>query len=195
MTQKILNIVSVVFSVLSMIFFIVGCIGYASTETTMKNVAWITADDHGNRFWSDLAGYRLETKTTMDETFIFGDCALGNADNESLCTKCMRDGNAAFALLIVATTFATVVSVFSGILIATPNIMMQLMSLFSSFVSAAFSLVGFGLFMGNCYWKFENYFDFNLHYGPGAIIVLLGLLMMWLTVFFQMGAVVVGAGK
>lgn len=195
MAQQVLNIISTIFSALSTIFFIVGCVGYASSERTLKNVAWIVADDHGEEFWSALQGFHYQN-SGADQTTMFNRCALGNDDFASdVCIPCMRDGNAAFGLLLVATTFGLFVTIASGFLAATPNAAVQATSTFLSFISGVFSLVGFGLYMGNCYYKWDDEVDFSLHYGPGAIIVLLGLLMMWVTVLLQLGAVALGFRK
>jgi hypothetical protein len=196
-SQKVLNTVSVVFSACSFIFFIVGCIGYASDDRTIKNVAWIVSDDHGFQLWSALQAYTF--KATANDDYVgtigftnkFGDCALNDDDSvNDLCTTCLKDGNAAFGLLIVATVFATMVVVTSGALISTINSALQGFSAFAAFVSGCFSLVGFGLYMGSCYYKIDDQTAESLHYGPGAIIVLLGLLMMWVTVLMQVGAVI-----
>ena len=192
MSQSLLNILSVVFSICSFVFFLVGCIGYASGERTMKNVAWITINDNGLKVWADLAGLFMRDPSGGTGLYLFGNCADGGNQNSDLCSTCLKDGNAAFALIIIATVFAMVNVVMSGILISAPNSMMQLGNMISAFMAGCFSLIGFGLFMGDCYIEFDHAFSQAVHYGPGAIIVLLGLLMMWVTFFFQVGAVAVG---
>lgn len=197
MSQKILNILTVVFAICSFVFFIIGCIGYASAERAMRNVAWITASqDFGSgfdfEFWCNLTGYYAQGGG-FHQLIKFTDCVNSSDDEQSdFCSQCLSDGNASFGLLIAATTFAFFVIVLSGLVIGTPNSAVQLGALITSFVSGCFSLIGFGIFMGSCYWKIDNISEFNLHYGPGAILVLLGLLMMWVNVFFQVGAVALG---
>mmetsp|Transcript_35584 Transcript_35584/g.70734 ORF Transcript_35584/g.70734 Transcript_35584/m.70734 type:complete len:189 (+) Transcript_35584:52-618(+) len=186
MSAKVLNIVSVVFSICAFAFFIIGCIGYASTERTLRNTAWVTSDDHGFQLWANLEGLYVEDNGSNFRAH-YSDC------NNDTCDTCLMNGNAAFGLLLVATTFASFTIVLSGILISSPSAMVQLASTFTSFISGCFSLIGFALFMGTCYFKIEDEFPGkSIHYGPGSIITLLGLLMMWVTVFFQIGAVAMG---
>jgi H+/Cl- antiporter ClcA len=192
MSAKILNILTVVFSVCTFTFFIIGCIGYASAERTMRNVAWVVSDDHGFQMWVNLSGFYQEM-AGLNQLVLFEKCADGSVNkNNDTCTTCLRDGNAAFALLIIATVFATFTLILSGLQIGKPNAHMQIGSTITSFVASCFSLIGFGLFMGSCFVELDNQLDFSLHYGPGSIIVLLGLLMSWVTVFFQVGALILG---
>lgn len=190
MSQKVLNIASVVFSVCSFTFFIVGLIGYATDRDSTKNVAWLTVDDGetGTRVWANLAQFYYKSNG-MSGVAIYAnsDCGM------SFCNECAKDGDAAFGLLIVATAFASFTLVLSGILSSAPNATFQAANVVLSFITGCFSLIGFGIFMGSCYTKIDNELEYNTHYGPGAILTLLGLLMAWVTVFFQIGAVAVGS--
>lgn len=185
--QRDLNIATVVFAFISFVFFIIGCIGYSSDELVMKNTPWVTADDNGQEVYMNLQGIFFKNAGGKGTVFYANaNCGL------DFCDQCAEQGDAAFGLIIAATVFASFTTVLSGILSASPSSTLQLVNLFVAFVTAVFSLVGFGLFMGGCYVQFDNYSPLSLHYGAGAILTLIGLLMMWLTVFFQVGAVFFG---
>jgi len=185
--QRDLNIATVVFAFCSFVFFIIGCIGYASDKDVIENTAWVTIDDQGTKAWFNLAGFRQKTALASGVE-AYADIQCTN----DFCDTCASTGDAAFALIIVATVFSSFTVVLSGILSSSPSSTLQLVNLFVAFITAVFSLIGFALFMGGCYPEIEDFVTENTHYGPGAIITLLGLLMMWVTVFLQIGAVVFG---
>lgn len=186
--QRDLNITTVVFAFCAFVFFIIGCIGYASDKDVIENTAWVTVDDQGVKVWLNLMGLRLKSSTGSGVQ-AYADFAC----NQEFCDICASTGDAAFALILVATVFSSFTVVLSGILSSSPSATLQLVNLFVTFITAVFSLIGFAIFMGSCYVKFEDETPFSTHYGPGAILTLLGLLMMWVTVFLQVGAVVFGA--
>lgn len=182
-----LNIATVVFAFASFVFFIIGVIGYASDKDVMENTAWVTVDDHGEKRWLNLAGiYSKGAAGTSVVQYANFACT------PDFCDTCASTGDASFGLLLVATVFASFTTVLSGILSSSPSSTLQLVNLVVAFITAVFSLIGFALFMGGCYVKYEDFTTLSTHYGPGAIITLLGLLMMWVTVGFQIGAVFLG---
>eukprot|EP00128_Syssomonas_multiformis_P018128 Colp12_sorted_trinity150504_noHs@33927 len=185
--QRDFNIATVVFAFCSFVFFIIGCIGYASDKDVMENTAWVTIDDHGEKAWINLVGiYSKGAGGTGVQTYADFSCTA------DFCDTCASTGDAAFALIIVATVFSSFNIVLSGILSSSPSSTLQLVNLFVAFITAVFSLIGFAIFMGGCYVKIEDFTPLSTHYGPGAIITLLGLLMMWVAVFLQIGAVAFG---
>lgn len=183
MSQQILNVVSTVFALCAFVFFIVGCIGYSGMDDNIKNTAWITVDDNGFKAWFGLLKYRFSAGVTKD-TVALKDC------NASFCNVCERNGESAFGLLVVSTIFAAVSTALGGVLSASPQAMIQITNLIVSFISASFAIIGFGLFMGECFKKIDDSGDFDLEWGPGSILTCLGLIMMWLVVVMQLLAMI-----
>lgn len=185
MAQQILSIVSTVFGVCALTFFLIGCIGFSSTQTTIKHIAWITIDDNGFEVWFGLAKLYYQVNG-QDGLTAYNNCG------SDYCDDCEKDGLSAFGLLIVSTVFALVSAALSGALSASFSAGLQMGNIAASFVSASLALVGFGLFMGNCYSKVDDSVDADLEWGPGSILVCLGVIMMYLVTVMQLAAMMVG---
>jgi hypothetical protein len=192
MSQQILNTVSAVFSFLVFVFFIVGCVGYASTELDTKNVAWFRSNNNGFRTWFGLQQYVVKDKDAVTGYTAHGLYADEHQCGFDFCNACAVSGNAAFGLLVIATIFSTFTAALSGVNATASNFTTQLVNLFCAFVSGTTSLIGFALFMTDCMFKVSHETTDDLKYGPGSIITLLGLLMMWIVVLMQVGAVALG---
>jgi hypothetical protein len=182
MAQQALNIVSAVFSLCAMVFFIVGCIGYSDKMSDIKHTAWIKADGA----WVGLSKLVANFGGGGDQAIHFKDC------DASFCDTCDRDGESAFGLIVVATIFAFLSTILSGALSAGHRFALQWAAVFVAFVSALFAIIGFGLFMGQCYKKIDDSNDGDLHWGPGSILTCLGLLMMFVVVVLHLVALIVG---
>lgn len=185
MSQQALNATSAVLSLCAFAFFVVGCAGYSGDEANLKNASWIRVDDGGTEVWFGLLKFHVEAAATKLTTN-FKDC------NNSYCNECERDGRSAISLLIISTVFAFVSTILSGALFAGPQVFLQWGNIVVTFISAAFALIGFGLFMGECYKEIDNSTTLDLEWGPGSILTCLGLLMMWLVVVLQLLALIVG---
>lgn len=185
MTQQALNATSAVFSLCAFVFFIVGCVGYSGDKDNLKNAAWIKIDDQGTEAWFGLLKYHFKT-ALFEGTTSFKDCT------DSFCDECERDGRSAIGLLVISTVFAFVTTILSGALFASPQVPLQWGNIAVAFVSAAFALIGFGLFMGECYKKIDDSSTLDLEWGPGSVLTCLGLLMMWLVVVLQLLALIIG---
>lgn len=188
MSQQILNAVSAVFSLCAFVFFIIGCIGYSVKDQAIKDVSWINVDENGLKLWMGLQKFHYSS-SGFSATESYKDC------NQSFCDECEEDGKSAFGLIIISTIFAAVCTGLGGALAASPTSPLQIANLALSFISAAFAIIGFGVFMGNCYKKVDDYGDFDLEWGSGSIIVCLGLIMMWVVVVMQLVAMIMGPGS
>jgi len=186
-----LNGVSAVFALCATVFFVIGCAGYTETKEDLQNVPWITVDEDslGLKVYFGLQAFRFEAGNSETQAYS-GDGCLS-----AFCDRCEHDGRSAIGLLVISTVFAAVATVLSGALAASHNATTQLGNLFLSFVSAAFAIIGFGMFMGSCYMKIDEDSNFDLKWGAGSIITLLGLIMMFVVVVLQFGAVIVGGGS
>lgn len=181
MSSNNLNIVSTAFSVCASLFFLIGLIGFSIQADTVKNVAWITVGSGSLDVWFGLKKARVESGSG-NYNLEYGDSNCG------FCDACDQDGKGAFGLLIIAFIFSIVTAVNSGFLSTKPTAMAQIGNVFSAFAAAVASIVGFGLFMSDCWNAIDANLSEELSYGPGSALVLLGLLMMWIVVFLQVGA-------
>lgn len=179
------------FALCATVFFIIGCTGYTETKENLENVPWITfkEDSLDLKAYFGLKAYRIDAFDSDTEAYSADSCTA------SFCDRCEHDGRSAIGLLVISTVFAAVTTVLSGALAASHNATSQLGNLFLSFVSAAFAIIGFGMFMGSCYMKIDEDSNFDLKWGAGSIITLLGLIMMFVVVVLQFGAVIVGGGS
>jgi uncharacterized membrane protein len=85
---------------------------------------------------------------------------------------------------------ATATAVLSGVSLCTKSFLVQISTLVAGLVSFSTSLVGVGLFMGNCYHVLsqedDNYFgNPEMKWGPGAILAIIGMLLMFIASALQ----------
>jgi hypothetical protein len=91
-----------------------------------------------------------------------------------------------------------------GALVASANKSMQIANVIMSFFAALTSLIAIGLFMSDCYNAINNdssdddtYDDdgssLSLKWGPGAILTIIGMLLMWIVVVLQIVAAATSA--
>lgn len=192
-----LNGASIALSVVSLAFFVVGCIGYSDEGKVLKSVAWITSDNNG-----------LDTYFGLRSVYVYIDLldsdAIRDYDDDActfkFCDKCEKNGQAAFGLTVIATVFTAIAFALSAASLAAFNKGIQVANIFMAFIAAAASLVGVGLFMGKCYKELDNAFSdgtngLDLEWGPGAVLTLIGMLLMWIVVIFQIAAAGVGGGE
>jgi uncharacterized membrane protein len=195
-----LNGTSVALSLLSTIFFIIGSAGLAQDKSTVMNTAWIVSSQNGLDYYWGLQkvfahysafGYTLDVSVK----YTSGDCG------DNWCNTCQSDGQGAGGLTIIALIFAVVTLAFSGALIGSKNRSMQICNVLMSFFAAFSSLVAIGLFMSQCYNSINNSddddyddsFSLSLKWGPGSILTILGMLLMWIVVVLQIAAAATSA--
>ena len=197
-----LNGASLAISVVAIVFFIVGCIGYTVNEDTLKEVAWAITEINGVDFYIGLRLIYLELGSANFDVR-FSECT------EDFCDDCNLEGKGTFALLIIAIGFATItLSLCAALLVSPSNSSMQTANVFMSLLSAIASLIGFSIFMGHCYPRMYRNFNEDddspyyygdddnsgkLKWGPGSILSIIGMLLMWIVTILQIAAAVVGS--
>jgi hypothetical protein len=206
MASKGLNGASIALGVISTLFFVVGAIGYSSNTDAIENVAWITSSQDGIDLYYGLS----KAYATLDFNGQTLDLSIKyNSDScsDDWCDKCQRDGQAAVALNILAIIFTVVVVGLSCTLLASPNRGMQTGNAIFSSLASMFSLIAVGVFMGECYKAINDassgdddtyaYDDgsssLDLKWGPGAVLALVGMLLMWIVTIFQVAAIFTSA--
>lgn len=183
----ILNGLSAFLSFSSLGFFIVAAIGYADDRASIKSAAWLTVKQGGKVYFGLRSAY-VDFSPYMREVISYhsdGDC---EAD---WCDRCNLSGRSAFCLTIVALFFSAVVAASNGILIVSPNFIGQAVNTFSAFISFLLSLIAVGMFMSICYENVvvgDDSVDKEKRWGNGAILCILGMLLMGIVTLMQLVA-------
>ena len=163
---------------------------------------WATTDINGIDYYIGLGIVFLE----------FGGAKLEvrySSCDQDFCDICNEEGKGAFALLIIAIGFAVITTSLCAALLVTPsNSGMQTANIFMSLLSGIASLIGFSVFMGHCYKRLFDFFNEDddspyyygdddnsgkLKWGPGSILSIIGMLLMWIVTILQIVAAVVGS--
>jgi hypothetical protein len=175
----------------SLAFFIVTSIGYSDGTADIQYTAWfagtLRTPSGSGKFY---AGLRCLYDKVDDAVVSFG----GTACSAAFCNECERDGDSAFALIIVAILFSFIELVSCFAYTVTASVDSQLIQMVVAFVSAVFSLVSVAIFMKGCYKSIGDSAEFDdLYWGPSSILATMGTLMMWAVVFIHVvGAVDAG---
>ena len=197
MSSSVLNIISIVLASLSSLFYMIGCIGYSDTDGVIKNVSWFNFDYNGQKGWYGLqmaVGEYTIGSTTKTTSQTWSDCS----SNSHICKTCEEDGNGTVALLIIATIFAFIVIIFSGINISASSQGLQTFNVFIAFFSWLCGVVAVGVFMNKCFNEVNSQYDntsITLNYGSGAVLSIVGFVLMFIVVILQIGASVMGGGN
>ena len=136
--------------------------------------------------------YALKGVTTSNgEVRIFySDCA----DANNACATCEDKGRAAFGLMILATLSAVLTAIVCGLLVNashqlstcySTNPRMRLICIVLALVAVGTSLGALVAFMGDCYNAIDDVTADDLKWGPGSVLLLVGLLMMACVAFMQ----------
>ena len=169
-----LNLVSVVLCCAAALFFMIGCLGYSSSGSTIQDVAWIVVDQKGSTMFYALKG---------EVRIFYSDCA----DANNACATCEDKGRAAFGLMILATLSAVLTAIVCGLLVNashqlstcySTNPRMRLICIVLALVAVGTSLGALVAFMGDCYNAIDDVTADDLKWGPGSVLLLVGLLMM-----------------
>jgi hypothetical protein len=186
------NIVTLVFSVICLALFIVGAIGFAEQRDVIRNVSWITSTETDNIdiFYGLRKAYASINGVHVAQAYDDDSCTA------DYCDACEQDGLAAFGLLIIALFFSALNILLSTSLLFTFNASRQIANVFVSFAAACTSLIAIGFFMGDCYNLIDQDQDDNagdLSWGPGSILTIIGMGLMWTIVVMQIVASAVGS--
>lgn len=191
-TSSALNGTTAVLSLISAIFFVVGCVGYADQREAVENASWIHAEDSGVKIYFGLSTVfinndNIDFKYSLD----YG----GTACVQDFCGSCQEDGKATVGLVLAALVFAGFSIALSAILVVVPNSALQIGNLVGTFFSAGLSLIGVSVFMKDCMHKIDDDITtLDLKWGPGSILSILGMLLMWVAVIVQVVALLMGNG-
>lgn len=189
MASQGLNAVSIALSVTAWAFFVVGVVGFARDRDVIENTAWVIFDDAGVEGYFGLRNFLFKDGPEEQENTYFSDSCTAD-----YCSVCKKAGRGTFGLTIIAIILATITVALSVTSLVKFNRGLQIANVFMSFLSAGSSLIGVGLFMSWCWESLKDEFDqnFDLDWGNGSIVSILGMLMMWVVVVFQIAAAVVG---
>jgi hypothetical protein len=201
-----LSAVSTIFGGFTFIFYIVGCVGYSASRDPIMNTAWITydvQDDDYNSFspkvYVGLQKVLFTINSKYNALFPWKSCGSGDDgyddydDDSDFCNACHNDGKATFGLLVIASICAFIVTGLSFLSVKTPSPTITIANLIAAFISGLFGVIGFGLFMHDCYSKLDDAAVGNLQYGPGSITTLVGFLLMWIVVVLQIAMAAIGS--
>jgi hypothetical protein len=86
--------------------------------------------------------------------------------------------------MLVAFLFATIETVVCIVSYSiAASILGQLGQMGITFIAAVFSLASIVTFMGPCYESISNETEYDLDWGAGSILAIIGMLLMWVAVF------------
>jgi len=169
-----LNYLSSTLSMIAMVFYVIGAIGYANNKDTIKNVPWITSEQSGVTAYYALKKVYIEGKgLEFEQTYSACSDNDGNA-----CDKCEDDGKGAFGLCIIGAIIAFCAMFVCGSLSRSVSFSMQIVSIVLAALACAAGVIALGLFMGNCYDELDDQTPVDLEWGAGAILVIISMFMM-----------------
>lgn len=191
-TTAALNITCAVLSLTTFTFFLIGVIGYSNENTTVENVNWFHSYGSGananNNVYIGLERLVYQNAGQPTTAAIYRDC------NNKTCNICEREGENAFALLIISVIFSffslglsVVGSVAHAKSISGAN-------LASSFVATVFGVIGWSLFVNKCYNKIVDQTTGDYDYGPGAVLTLIAFLLSFVVFILQIVATALPEG-
>lgn len=192
-----LNSASAGLSLIAFVFFLIGCIGYTSNQDTLRDVAWLTyKQDSNNKVWFALLKLSFEVDLGLfygkvSDTVQYDDKACGF----NFCDVCHEEGQNAFGLLVLALAATLVSGVISSAIVGFYFFTLQLANVIIAAVAVASSVIGISLFMDICMNKIKDEIDNDkdLKWGPGSIISVVGMLLMFIVMLLQIAATAVGS--
>jgi hypothetical protein len=159
----------VAFTLISVVFFLVGCFGYSDSIDVLEHTAWFqhVSNEGHNRGYFGFIGVAF---------FYFNSSGLVKyADcSGDTCEVCQSAGSAAFAFTLIATVCA------ASVLFLTSRRAVQTAVLLPACLAALSAAVAVGVFMSQCFSEFESVSD--IAWGPGAALTLVGMLLMLVVV-------------
>ncbi len=169
-----LNYVSSTLSMIAMVFYVFGSIGYTSDKDVIQNVAWITAEESGvNVYYALKKAYITGQGTDVVQSY--SDCSNNNGN---VCDKCEEDGKGSFVLCIIGAVVALCTMSVCGSLSRTVSFPMQLLSIAFAGAACAAGVIALGMFMGDCYDKLDDQSNVDLMWGPGSTLVIIAMFLM-----------------
>jgi hypothetical protein len=178
-SASVLEIVCTVLAGISAIFFICGVAGYSVSENDLRTVPWFYSTDFG-AFNFGLKAFSINNQGPP-QVIAYGDDDECNVD---FCDQCRDDGKVAAALTILALFCAVAVTALSAISIAYFSKSMLLTNTLIAALAVILAVVALGIMMGRCFEKvhrFDNIQGLDFFWGPGAILTLVGAILMAVT--------------
>lgn len=192
LTTCLLNGLTALLSITSTVYFIFGCVGYSDERATIENTHWFKANFRYFKADFGLSSvFVVDTGTNRHFSFEYGDATCDG----DFCNRCQSDGRNALGLLSTSLCFSAAVAVMSMFLYLSSKVHMgtQLITTVFAGVSAAFSLMGAGNFMRSCFNSVQEDLDlYDVEWGPGSILSMIGLALMWVALFLQVAALLFG---
>ena len=170
-----LVIASLIMSILATGLFLVACSGSNSQASTIMDVPWVEASDHGPG--GDVNYYFGATATVAEQDssatmYKYVDCQ----SQTKLCNTCYPAGRQAMGLMACAVFFAFVTIITSAKRINAENPSARGVGIIASGLAIFFSVVAVGLF-NSCY--AEIYLSMNQgYYSIGVVFILFGMLLL-----------------
>lgn len=148
-----LNATSAVLSLTSFTFYLIGVIGYSLRKEVIENINWFTVDHVNNvNVYVGLRKLIYQNNGATME-IIYGS---GSSCNNDFCDVCEREGNNAFALLVVSTVFSFIAVALSVACAAKPCKEVSGANIAVSFVALVFGVIGWSLFINKCFPKIDD---------------------------------------
>uniref|UniRef100_A0A7S3MF55 Uncharacterized protein n=1 Tax=Spumella elongata TaxID=89044 RepID=A0A7S3MF55_9STRA len=169
-----LNYLSSTLSMIAMVFYVIGSIGYATDKDVIRNVAWITAEQSGVNVYYALKKVYIKGQGTEQEQS-YSDCSNNNGN---VCDQCEEDGQGSFTLCVIGAVIALCTMSVCGSLSRTVSFPMQLVSIVFAAAACAAGVISLSLFMGNCYDKLDDQTNVDLEWGSGSVLVLIAMFLM-----------------
>jgi hypothetical protein len=187
-----LHVASIPLSVLSSIFFIIGVAGFSTEDMTIQSIAWITSSKSGDDFYFGLSTLYIYSTDTFFATgdpnvsIRYSGCDASFCNHEcdaSFCDHCDVAGKVAFAFTLIA-LFCSMTNVGLSVALASrQDKSLIYYNLAAAVVAGVLSLIAVSVFMGDCYNAING--TGLLAWGPGAALVLVGMLFRWIVVALQ----------
>jgi hypothetical protein len=168
------NLTSLFCTLGAWVFFIIGCIGNSSDESSIKSAPWIRAQGDSFNLWLGTQAFVFEdaTTTTVQRFRSCDDSVV------SFCTACKDNGRITFALMVIAVCFALVSVILSAVSCGGEFSDVQYTTIATTGASFVMGLIGWCVFMRRCYHDVDDLVSQDLSYGAGSAISLLGFLLM-----------------
>lgn len=177
-----LNAASAVLSVTSFTFYIIGVIGYAVREETVKNVNWFHVFQRdGIHVNAGLRALYYEQPGQATAQLIYADDSCG----QDFCNRCQKTGDIAFGLLVVALVLSFISALLGISGTFAPSSSISGSNIAFSLGSVIFAVIGFGFFVHGCFPKLQNTVNTDWDYGPGAIFTLIAFLLTFIVAVLQ----------
>lgn len=194
--SAVLNGISGGLALLCMACFGFGCFTSNTDETIVKGIYWFVAEQSGNKVYYGLNSFVTDyANSDFDVEYNSNSCIM------SFCDKCNDDSKDTFGLLVTSAVFTMIMMALSFCLVANYSFWIQLINIILAVIPTILSASAVGLFMGDCRDSVSDYFDdhtdenWDISWGSGGIIPLVGMLLMFTIVILQLIAMCLNCSR